>query len=118
MLSMNKKNKPAAGRPSEWSKKKLTRLKNLYPATPNDTIAEILSKEFEPTTVSAIRNAAIRYKLKKTNRYWDKPEEKYLLVNWQVMSPEEIAVQLKRRFKFEKTKWAVINKYRELTGKR
>jgi hypothetical protein len=109
-----KKNKPGAGRPTkEWTKDRVALLKKCYPTKSNEEAAAILG-----VTVSALRNAAIRFKVSKSNRYWDKPEEDYLLKNWPVMSPDEIADGLKKKFGITKTKWAVINKYRELSGLR
>ncbi|HTE32721.1 MAG TPA: hypothetical protein VK666_20210 [Chryseolinea sp.] len=108
---MKKKN---AGRPAtEWPKEKIALLKKHYPTTGNEEVATMLS-----TTVSALRNAATYYKVKKANRYWDKPETDFILKNWDALSPDEIADGLEKKFKIKKTKWAVINKYRELMGLR
>ncbi len=99
---IKKKNK--VGRPVvNWPEEKIVLLKKLYPANPNDLVAEKLD-----ITISALRNAVIRFKVKKNHRYWDKSEEKFLLISWPIMSAEEIGKKLK------KTRWAVINKYREL----
>lgn len=107
---MPKINKKGAGRPVvAWLPEKVNLLKKLYPINDNDTVADKLN-----TTVAAVRYAAMRYKVKKSNRYWDKPETDYLLKNWPVMSAEEISAGLKEKFKIEKTRWAVINKYRKL----
>lgn len=65
-----------------------------------------------------IRSARTRYNLKKADHYWDKPWENYVINNWETLSPVELSDGLKRKFKITKTNWAVINKYRELTGKR
>lgn len=112
MAKIKKKNKPGQGRPVvAWPLEKVKLLKKLYPTLSNDIVADKLN-----TTVSAVRYAAMKFKVKKSNRYWDKPETDYLLKNWPVMSAEEIAAGLKEKFKIEKTRWAVINKYRELKG--
>jgi hypothetical protein len=104
---MNKKNKSGAGRPPDWTRERIALLRKHYPNKPNEEVATLLK-----TSVTSVRNAAMKYKVKKANRYWDKPEEDFLLKNWQVMSAVELAEKL------HKTKWAVINKYRELTGLR
>ena len=114
MTKIKKENKPGAGRPNtEWPKEKIALLKKIYPTKSNDVVAAELN-----ITVSALRNAAIRFKVKKSNRYWDKAEEKFITDNWEVLSPIEIADALKKKFMLVKTKWAVINKYRELKGLR
>lgn len=108
---MPKITKKTAGRPANiWPPEKVKHLKRLYPKEDNADVAKKLG-----VTESALRNAAIRYKVKKSDRYWDKPWENYLLKNWKVMTALEIANGLKSKFKVEKTRWAVINKYRELT---
>ena len=91
----------------DWSEAEEKKLARLYPTTDNEIIAQKLGK-----SVRSVRSKAQRMKLKKSNRYWDTPEEEYLLKNWQAMSAEELAEKL------NKTKWGIINKYRELTGKR
>lgn len=113
MTKVNK-NKPGAGRPNtEWPKEKIALLKKLYPNKHNDDVAKEMN-----VTVSALRNAVVRFKVKKSNRYWDIPEEKFVTDNWPILSVSEIADQLKKKFGVEKTKWSIINKYRELIGLR
>lgn len=105
---MKKKNKSGAGRPTFfWTKERIKILKAIYPTQTNEEVAALLG-----ITVSAVRNGAVRFKVKKKDRYWDKPEEDFILKNWEVMSAMELAEKL------GKTKWAVINKYRELKGLR
>ncbi len=105
---MPKINKP--GRPvAFWTKENIALLKKLYPKKSNAEVAAAFN-----LNERAIRNAAMRFKIKKSNRYWDKPEVDYVLKNWPVMSAVEIAAGLKEKFGIEKTRWAVINKYREL----
>jgi hypothetical protein len=94
-------------RPTIWKKERVQQLKTLRPTTSDKVVAKNLK-----TTVSSIRNAAFVFKVKKKLFYWDYAEEQFILKNWTVMTAEELAVQLKR------TRWAVINKYRELTGAR
>lgn len=111
---MAKITKTKVGRPAFlWTKEKIALLKKLYPNKSNEDVATTLAID-----IRAVRNAAMRFKIKKSNRYWDNPEEKFVLHNWEVLSPMEIAEALKKKFKVEKTKWAVINKYRELKGLR
>lgn len=109
-----RKNKPGAGRPgTDWTKERIKELKKLYPTNDNIVVAKKMG-----ITVSAVRNAAIKYKVKKATRYWDRPWEILVVKNWQTHTPEEIMELLLRKFKVAKTKWAIINKYRELSGKR
>lgn len=111
---VKKKNKPGQGRKVvDWPKEKVAQLKKLYPTGDNKEVAAKLG-----ITVSALRNASIRFKVKKSTRYWDKPWEDLVIKQWPAMSPEEIAAELLKKFKVVKTKWSVINKYRELAGLR
>ncbi len=93
--------------PGGWTEQEIKILKKHFPKKDNEEIAGLLNK-----SVRAIRNKAFILRLKKSDRYWGKPEQDFVLKNYMVMSAEEIGEKLK------KTKWAVINKYRELTGKR
>lgn len=96
-------NKSKRGAPTTfWTPERVKILKATFPTQDNQAVADRLG-----TTVSAVRNAAMIHKVKKKNRYWDKPEEDFLVKNWPVMSAVEIAEKL------GKTRWAVINKYRE-----
>lgn len=90
-----------------WTDKEEKLLKKLYPNAHNQVCANRLGK-----SVRAIRSKAQAMKLKKTNRYWDMPDEAFLIANWPVMTADELGEKLNR------TRWAVINKYREITGKR
>lgn len=101
------------GSRENWTAEMISLLKKLYPKTENTIVAEKIG-----VTVDAVRSKAVLLKIKKSDRYWDKPWEDLILKNWDVMSPEELITELKNKFKVEKTKWAIINKYRELTGKR
>ena len=92
---------------TDWSDAQIKTLKKLYPTTDNAVVATSVEK-----SEKAVRSKAQALKLKKSERYWDKPQEDFVLKNYAVMSAKEIGVKLK------KTKWAVINKFRELTGKR
>lgn len=111
---MSKIKKETRGRKVvDWPKEKIALLKKHYPTKSNEEAAALIG-----VTISALRNAAIRFKVKKSNRFWDKPETDFILKNWDQLSPVEIADKLKEKLKIEKTKWAVINKYRELKGLR
>jgi hypothetical protein len=96
-----------------WTEKQLKDLEKLYPMTDNDVIAEKISK-----TVRAVRSKAVLLRLKKSNRYWQMVHEKWLLKNYPVLSTLEIADAFEKKFGLIKTRWAIINKYRELAGKR
>lgn len=102
-MSKNKAGAPV----TFWTPERVKVLKANFPTKDNEEVAALLD-----TTVSAVRNAAVVFKVKKKNRYWDKPEEDFLLKSWAVMSAVEIAEKL------GKTRWAVINKYRELMNLR
>jgi hypothetical protein len=105
---MTQKNKSGGGkRPYEWTPEKIQRLKELYPHNHNDAVAAKLH-----TTVRAIRNAAMRFRVKKAARYWYLYDEYYVVKNWPTMSAVEIGRKIGR------TRWAVINKYRELVNLR
>jgi len=99
--------------PTIWTQDTKKKLAKLYPVLPNSEVAKAFGLDER-----AIRNAVARFKIKKSNRYWDKSWEDYVLKNWESMSPIEIAESIQKKFKAEKTKWAVINKYRELKGLR
>lgn len=100
-----RKNKPGAGRPVEsWSPDKVNALKKLYPHYDNDIVAKQLG-----ITISALRNAAVRFNIKKNG--WTDKDIAFLKANIKNLTYDQIAAAL------EKTRWAVINKYRELTKK-
>lgn len=110
MIMKTKKNKPGAGRPvSFWTKERVKKLKALFPVTDNEEIAAILGSN---VTVSAVRNAATRLGLTKQSRYWTPEDIAHLQKHWADSSAEKIAEEL------GKTRWAVINKYRELLSKK
>lgn len=109
---MAKKIRPGAPA-TIWPPEKLKLLKKLYPNTDNAEIAKQCK-----VTPEQVRYAANNLGLRKSNRYWDRPWEDLVLKNWEVMTAVEIAEELHRKFKVEKTRWAVINKYRELTAVR
>jgi hypothetical protein len=108
-MKKNKRGRPVIA----WSKEKIAFLKKLYPGKNNKDVAAEMG-----ITISALRNAAVKFKVKKSNRYWDKAKENFVVDNWQILSVSEIADQLEKKFNIYKTKWAIINKYRELKGLR
>ena len=104
------KRKP--GRPVQvWPKEKIKLLKQLFPIMSNAELADQFG-----VTVSALRAIAAQYNVKKKNRYWSKQSAKMVLDLWESHNPDEIVVMLQQKFGIVKTKWAVINKYRELSG--
>lgn len=97
-----RKNKPGAGRPVEnWAPEKIKLLKKLYPTTDNETVAAKLK-----VSVSALRNAAVRFGVKKLG--WTLKEEDFVRDNFNSMTYDKIGAKL------GKTKWQVIKKAREL----
>lgn len=90
-----------------WTTENIAKLKKLYPIDDNATVAAELG-----TTERSIRSAAIKFNVKKSNRYWPKKDIAILLKDWPTSTAAEIAVKL------ERTRWAVINKYREIEGLR
>lgn len=104
-MDKKRKNKPGAGRPvTDWPPERVKLLKKLYPTTDNETVAAKLG-----VTVSAVRNAATRFGITKNG--WTEKDEQWLLANAAKMTYDQLAKEL------GKTRWGVINKYRELTKK-
>lgn len=99
--------KKAASRQIVWTQEKIKLLKKHFPTKENEGVAKIIG-----LSVRSIRSKAFILRLKKSERYWTYGQEKFLLNNWEAMTAVEIGEELK------KTRWAVINKYREMTGKR
>lgn len=90
-----------------WTEDQDKYLRKFFPKTHNAKIAGAIEK-----SISAIRNRAAILKIKKSDRYWDAPDEDFVMKNWDVLSVEEIAK------KVQKTKWAVYAKRRELLDKK
>lgn len=86
-----------------WSASEISLLKSLYPTHENKELVQFLNK-----SDSAIRNAAKRYGVKKTEWRWAEAEKNFILKNWESLTAQKIADAIGR------TKWAVINKYREI----
>src|SRR6186713_1464014 len=99
------------GHTDPWTADQIAVLTKLYPKTHNEIIAGELGK-----SERSIRAKATLLKIKKASYFWDRPEETFVLKNWDAMSPDEISKGLKEKFGMDKTKWSVINKYRELKG--
>lgn len=110
---MDKQKRKTKPYPSAWPDGAIAVLKKHYPTKDNDEVAALTGK-----SVSAVRNMAGKLRLKKSTRYWDKPWEKFVIKNYPVMNDVEIAHGLLKKFGAAKTKWAIINKYRELMGLR
>lgn len=97
------KNKPGAGRPIEtWPPEKVRLLKKLYPTSKNADAAKMLG-----VTVSALRNAAVRFGVSKKG--WTDKDIAFIKANYTTLTYDQMADRL------GKTRWAVINKARELT---
>lgn len=90
-----------------WTPENIAKLKKLYPINGNATVAAELG-----TTERSIRSAAIKFNVKKSNRNWPKKDIATLLKDWPTSTAEKIASKLGR------TRWAVINKYRKISGLR
>jgi len=107
-------NKPGQGRkPDTEILAHLKDIKRLYRTKSYSEVAKELN-----LNKSTVRNAITKHKYKKDSWHWDKPAEDWLLLNWQTMSVLELQEGLKRHFKIDKSKWAVIGKYRQLAGLR
>lgn len=88
-----------------WTEEEVKYLIKNYPKMDNILIANNLNR-----TVSSIRCKALMLNLKKSAYYWNKKDEKFLKENYQYMDYNELSDKLKR------SKWSIINKYRELMG--
>ena len=95
-----------------WTEAEINLLKELYPVQSNEEVAEQLKK-----TVRSIRSKAQKLELKKDGAKWSTAEKKLLLKLWETSSVQEIEAALKTKFKTTRTKWAIISKHRQLTGK-
>ena len=95
-----------------WSNEEIEKLKELYPVQSNEEVAETLVK-----SIRSIRSKAQILKLKKDGAQWSAAEKKILLKLWETSSVQEIEAALKIKFKTIRTKWAIISKNRQLTGK-
>jgi hypothetical protein len=91
----------------EWSDKEVALLKKHFPVKDTEEVSKIIGR-----SVRAIRSKAFSLSLEKSNRYWTKEQEKLILKKYYKLGADELSR------KIGKTKWAVINKFRELTGKR
>lgn len=82
----------------------------MYPKTDNAVLAQMFN-----VSERAIRSAAVTFKVNKSDRYWSQDDCKWLLKHWGTTGygMEEIQAHFPT-----KTKWAIINKYRSLAGKR
>lgn len=94
---------------STWQPDKVALLKKLFATTDNDVIAAQLG-----TTKQAVRSKAFTLGLKKSTRFWSKKDIARMVkeIEKNKSTPDQVAEIL------GKTRWAIINKYREVTGKR
>jgi len=97
------KTKPA----TVWFPAQIAKLKKLYPVTDTGEVAKTLGM-----TERAIRSAAKKFGIEKSDRYWTREQVATLEKMWADNSAVEIGKKL------SKTRWAVINKYREVQGLR
>lgn len=88
-------------------KNPLDEVKDLYLVLPIKEVAKITG-----FNERKIRNLATKMKLKRVNRFWNEKEKKLLLKYYEY----GIAFVLEKLP--GRTKWGIINQYRELTGKR
>ncbi len=77
-----------------------------YPITDNLDLA----KKYE-CSEGVIRILAAAFHLKKGQSEWSEQHEAYLLKNYRKKTMDELMEHLKR------SRWGIINKYRELSGK-
>lgn len=94
----------------DWSDENKHTLTTLFPVTDN----AILAVKFG-ITERAVRSQAKRMNLNKAHRYWSQYDEQWLLANYNATGVG--MAELLAKFP-NKTKWAIINKYRSLSGKR
>lgn len=80
---------------------------DVYPFFDNAILSEIFGK-----AESTLRVRATRRNLKKHNVSWSKTEDDYVLRHYKQVPVKEMVKELNR------TKWAIINRYRELMSLR
>ena len=93
-----------------WLPERIDLLKKLYPKTDNAVLAKMFN-----VSERAIRSAAVTFDVKKSDRYWSEEDCKWLVDHWGAIGVG--MTEIMAHFP-AKTKWAIINKYRSLTGKR
>lgn len=111
MLNLQKfKKGKLKGQNNVWSAKMETQLKKLFPNTSNEDIAIAMG-----ITIRSVRSKAHILGLKKDGHYWSESDCKWLLSHYNASGYgiEELQLHFP-----EKTKWAIINKYRSLAGLR
>lgn len=95
---------------SQWTEGRIALLKKKYSTTANAELAAELN-----ISERAVRSAAKRFDLRKSGRYWSEEDCKWLLDHWNAVGFGFAEIQ--SHFS-NKTKWAIIGKYRELAGLR
>lgn len=93
-----------------WSATDKALLTRIYPTHDNADIAATLG-----ISERAVRSAATSFGLKKSARYWSIEDCKWLIDHWG--APGYGFPEIQAHFA-NKTKWAIINKYRSLAGLR
>ncbi len=91
-----------------WTDERTEILRKLFPYTDNAEIADQLD-----ITERAIRSKAQVLGIKKVDRYWSNKDCKWLIKNYPILPLKDIMQHFP-----QKTKWAIINKYRSLAGLR
>lgn len=102
---MNNNPNPRTGK-KNISDKKLAEVEKIYGKKSSRQVAKETGIKY-----NTIRVIAARKGLKKENRYWTAKQEKELLKRYKEYGWQHFAD------KFDKTKWSVINKFRELSKK-
>ena len=110
MENIEKKIGRPKGSKPVWTADMEAQLAKLFPNTDNKDIASVMG-----LSISAIRSKSHIMKLRKSTRYWTSVDCKWLVDHWDV--PGYGFQEIQNHFP-HKTKWAIINKYRSLTGKR
>lgn len=88
-------------------KNPLDKIIMLYPTMSDKDLAKKMNVK-----ISYVRNVGGRYGLKKKARYWSEKDKKTLLKHYK----DGLVIVMEKLPK--RSKWAIINKYRELKGKR
>jgi hypothetical protein len=92
----------------KWTTENNIILRALYPKYDNAIVAEKLGCD-----VKAVRNRAAKLKLRKDEVQWTTRDEHWLLANYKNKS---MNMRLIMAHFPDRTRWAIINKYRELAG--
>jgi len=80
----------------------------LYPHTPTEEVAKLTGADYYQ-----VRNIAIKKQVKKANWEWTDEEKRLLLKHYK---EDGLSITMKKLP--ARSKWSIINKYRELVGLR